>query len=118
MKTRAALLGATALIALSGTAANATTHNGWYISLEAGAGIIQDWQTVSATVTHSHVRDYGFDTGWAIMGSVGYAFHSSNWRVELEAGYRDNNFDTDVHSDFNLPRRYRLEFQTADPGRN
>ncbi|MFM9863629.1 MAG: outer membrane protein, partial [Micropepsaceae bacterium] len=101
MKTRAALLGATALIALSGTAANATTHNGWYISLEAGAGIIQDWQTVSAVATHSHIRDYGFETGWAVMGSVGYAFHSSNWRLELEAGYRENNFDPAFVSDNN-----------------
>ena len=100
MKTRALLLGASALIALSGTA-DAAHNNGWYISLEAGASAIQDWQTVSDNVTHSHVRDYGFDTGWAVMGSVGYAFHSSNWRLELEAGYRDNNFDGNVHSDSN-----------------
>ena len=80
MKTRALLLGASALIALSG-AANATNNNGWYISLEAGASAIQDWQTVSSTVTHSHVRDYGFDTGWAVMGSVGYAFYSKIGRA-------------------------------------
>ena len=33
-----------------------------------------------------------FDTGWAALGTVGYAWH--NWRAELELGYRANDLDT------------------------
>ena len=33
-----------------------------------------------------------FDTGWAVLATVGYAF-DSNWRLELEGGYRSNDID-------------------------
>lgn len=90
MKLRSLLLGAAASLAL-GSAANATTINGWYVSLEGGANWVEDWDhtfSFPGTVPGSA----SFDTGWAVLASVGYGF-GGGWRVEFEAGYRDNEGD-------------------------
>jgi OOP family OmpA-OmpF porin len=99
MKTRSLLLSAAAIFALTASA-NATTVNGWYIGLEGGANWIQDVDTVATfdpnppggpvTVT---TGEFSFDTGWAVLATVGYGF-GGHWRMELEAGYRDNDRDT------------------------
>jgi outer membrane protein OmpA-like peptidoglycan-associated protein len=84
------LLGAAASLALA-SAANATTINGWYVSLEGGGNWIEDWDHTYAfpgTVPASA----SFDTGWAVLASVGYGF-GGGWRAEFEAGYRDNEGD-------------------------
>lgn len=96
MKIRTLLLGACASLALS-TAANATTINGWYIGLEAGANWIEDADVANDTIDPTFAPGFpgtvsSFETGWAAFGTVGYAWH--NWRLELELGYRDNEFDT------------------------
>jgi outer membrane protein OmpA-like peptidoglycan-associated protein len=88
MKMRSLLLGAAASLAL-GSAANATTINGWYVSLEGGANWIEDWDhTFFPGVTPASAS---FETGWAVLASVGYGWN--NWRLEFEAGYRDNDGD-------------------------
>jgi outer membrane protein OmpA-like peptidoglycan-associated protein len=84
MKIRTLLLGAAASLAL-GSAANATTHDGWYVSLEGGASWVQDADLARLPATPFVMES---DTGWAVLASVGYSWQ--NWRAEFEAGYRDN----------------------------
>ena len=97
MNTRSLLLGAAALLALSSTA-NAAT-DGWYLSLEAGANQIEDWDQTFFTTNGAGVlfdtnpASASFDTGWAILGAFGYGF-GGGWRAEVEAGYRVNEGDT------------------------
>jgi OOP family OmpA-OmpF porin len=87
MTFKAALLGASFAVALSG-AAEAAQINGWYVSLEGGANWIEDWNhDFFATPSVATV-----DTGWAVLTSVGYGW--SGWRLEFEAGYRDNDVDS------------------------
>jgi outer membrane protein OmpA-like peptidoglycan-associated protein len=98
MKTKTILLGSAA-IALTAVAAAAPAEaahfHGWYVALEGGADWVQDWNFKSATTTptsHTHFDKTNFNTGWAVLASIGYAF--SDWRVELEGGYRDNKIDS------------------------
>lgn len=91
MKTRSLLLGAAASLALAG-AANATHVNGWYISLEGGANWVDDVDFLAGVAVPVTPFTAEFDTGWAALGSVGYAWN--NWRFEFEGGYRDNEVDT------------------------
>jgi len=86
MTLRSALLG-TALAVAFGGAAEAAQINGWYVSLEGGANWIDEWN-FSSFATPSQAT---FDTGWAVLASVGYGW--DNFRVEFEAGYRDNDLD-------------------------
>ena len=88
MSLRMIVMGAVASMALGATA-NAATP-GWYLSLEGGANWIDDWSPV---VSKGQVADVQFDTGWAVIGSVGYAF-TQNWRTEVELGYRKNDIST------------------------
>jgi OOP family OmpA-OmpF porin len=90
MKIRSLLLGAAASLAL-GSAANATTINGWYVSLEGGGNWVEDWENTYAFPATTP-GTASFDTGWAVLASVGYGF-GGGWRAEFEAGYRDNEGD-------------------------
>jgi OmpA-OmpF porin, OOP family len=93
MSFRKVLLGVVATAALSGVA-GAGTANGWYLSLEAGANWVDDWSSIATRDNFNPVSAEGtFSTGWTAFGSVGYAF-GSNWRVELELGYRANDLDS------------------------
>jgi OmpA-OmpF porin, OOP family len=88
---RACLLGATAIVSLSGMAV-ASPMNGWYVGLEAGAnwrGEVDQHQVAFTGAEVNHWFD--FDTGWGLLGTIGYAF--DNWRFEVEAGYRENDID-------------------------
>jgi outer membrane protein OmpA-like peptidoglycan-associated protein len=87
MKSRALFMGAVATIALAGTA-EASHFKGWYVGLEGGANWIQDADFKADSTTGF---TSSFDTGWAALGTVGYAW--SNWRFELELGYRANDID-------------------------
>ena len=61
---------------------------GPYLSLGVGANFLND-----ADLTGTGVTDKAdFNTGWAAMGAVGYAF-DKNWRSELELGFRRNDID-------------------------
>lgn len=93
MKTRSLLLGAAATLCLASTA-NATHVNGYYVSLEGGASWIQDWDHTQVTTAPpgTDPASASFDTGWAVLASVGYGF-GNGFRAELEGGYRDNELD-------------------------
>ena len=98
MKTRSLLLGAAATLCLS-SAANATHVNGYYVSLEGGASWIEDVDAVTvfdpdpAGVNVVSLTNTSFDTGWAVLATVGYGF-AGHWRAELEGGYRHNETST------------------------
>ena len=103
MTTRSILLSATAALALCGTA-QAGHHNGWYIGIEGGANWIDDTDAVvtadpaGPTLPTIATATFEADTGWAVLGTVGYAF-ANNWRLEAELGYRDNETSAGTDSD-------------------
>src|SRR4249920_144329 len=102
MKNTTILLASACAFALCAGSAQAAHFNGWYVSLEGGANKTEDWNhrqhsTIAGVVVDTDPATSSFDTGWAALGSVGYAFH--NWRVELEGGYRHNNQDRLVEFD-------------------
>ncbi len=92
MALRTALLGtvvaAAAACAFGGAASAAPT--GWYIGLEGGAAWLEDWD--HAFLVPAATASASYDTGWAALATVGYAF-PSNWRIEFEGGYRSNDLD-------------------------
>lgn len=96
------LLGAAAL--LGAPAAEAGHGKGWYTSLQGGANWIED-QNITGQGTlpppcggfcvWTDANPYGgieFDTGYYVSGAFGYAW-ASNWRLELELGYRENDIE-------------------------
>jgi outer membrane protein OmpA-like peptidoglycan-associated protein len=87
MKNKMMLLGAAAALCLSASAQAAP--DGWYLSLEGGANWVKDWKFVATSSTTPGQVD--FDTGWALLASVGYGF--GHWAVEFETGYRHNKLD-------------------------
>jgi len=103
MKTASLLLGTVGALALCAGSAQAAHFNGWYVSLEGGANWVEDWNHQQHTTNGAGVETdtdpatSSFDTGWAVLGSVGYAFH--NWRLEVEGGYRSNDQDRLVQFD-------------------
>lgn len=89
MSLRKVLLGAACVVA-SCAPAFAASSQGWYIGLEAGANWVDDWASVATPRGGTAgAAEASFDTGWAALGSVGYAF-AGNWRSELELGFREN----------------------------
>jgi len=96
MKIRTILLGSAAIALATSTAVaptQAAHFHGWYVGLEGGANWVEDWDfsSQSIAVPHTHFDNTSFDTGWAVLATVGYAF--DNWRLELEGGYRQNGVD-------------------------
>ena len=74
------------IVAMAGSAS--AEQPGPYMSLGVGANFLND-----ADLTGTGVTDKAeFNTGWAVMGAVGYAF-DKNWRSELELGFRRNDID-------------------------
>lgn len=97
MTSRSLLLGSAA-VALTASAlaapAQAAHFHGWYVGIEAGANWVKDWDFTSQSTLftpHTHFDTAQIDTGWAVLATVGYAF--DHWRLELEAGYRENDAD-------------------------
>jgi outer membrane protein OmpA-like peptidoglycan-associated protein len=88
MKTKAFLIGTAAALALA--PANAANFQGWYIGLEGGGNWIDETDIVGDASPPPW--QMSFDTGWAALGTFGYAWHA--WRAELELGYRANDLDT------------------------
>jgi OOP family OmpA-OmpF porin len=91
------LLASTAMVLIAGTA-HAAGLRGSYASIEAGATWFHPEQVAQTTTfSGTTVSNYGlyeteYTTGWALLGSVGYAF-DSGVRAELEAGYRSNDLN-------------------------
>lgn len=101
MKFKAILLG-TVLTAAGAVSAEAAANNhGWYVGAEAGANWLQDTDDL-VTVLGSNFTSVNvdLDTGWAAIATVGYAFWESNWRVELEGAYRQNDINKGVAKGF------------------
>ncbi|MEQ1864126.1 MAG: outer membrane beta-barrel protein [Micropepsaceae bacterium] len=101
MKLKIALLGTVATLSMIAARESQARHEGWYIGLEAGANWIDDTEFAfdggplleSIILAPSNFADHiNFDTGWAALGTVGYAF-DSNWRIEGEFGFRQNDGD-------------------------
>jgi opacity protein-like surface antigen len=92
------LAGALGLSAYAVGTADARTdygrHTGWYVGVEGGVDWIEDADgTVDfAGPPPSIPFEAEFDTGWAVFAEVGYRWES-NWRLEFEAGYRQNDVD-------------------------
>ncbi len=68
----------------------------WYAGLEAGANWANDTDIAVDTVDPFFLGGYpnsgaDFDSGWSGMATIGYAW--DDWRVELELGLRQNDFD-------------------------
>jgi len=97
------LLGTVGALALCAVPAQAAHFNGWYVSLEGGANWVDDWNHQQVTtnglgvITDTDPANESYETGWAVLGSVGYAWH--NWRLEVEGGYRSNDLDRLVQFD-------------------
>lgn len=93
MKTRTLLLGAAAALSLIAPA-SAGMPNGWYLSLEGGANWVEDWSVTQISTpdnVETRLGSVGFDTGWAVLATVGYNF--GRWGAEFETGYRKNELD-------------------------
>jgi OOP family OmpA-OmpF porin len=97
MKIRSILLGTVAGVALAGTA-TAGQLPGWYIGLEGGANWVNDVD--ASAVLGGGTTIFGsasFDTGWAVLATVGYSFHN-HFRIEGEIGYRHNEIDSTTNT--------------------
>jgi outer membrane protein OmpA-like peptidoglycan-associated protein len=104
MQTKHALAGAILSLYLAAPAAAA---EGWYVSLDGGIATVADWEHTRTKWTWCgpEVKQAiaAFESGWAVFGAAGYAM--SNWRLELEGGYRQN----DIESYVKLWRERRWE---------
>ena len=83
--------GASAMVlAMSSLPAGAALPHGWYVSLQGGANFLEDTSVTVAPPGFTGTIEP--DTGWVVMGAVGYRW-DTNWRVEFELAYRANDFD-------------------------
>ena len=90
MSIRAALLSGVAALLAGANAAAAP--NGMYVSLEGGASWVQDVHSIHTRFNATtYFNTSSFDTGWAVMATVGYEW--GQWRFEGEVGYRRNEMD-------------------------
>src|SRR5437868_11473344 len=96
MKLKAILLGSVLAAASVATADAAANNRGWYVGVEGGANWMQnvDDHFDAPGGAFDTTLNVDFDTGWAAIATVGYAFWESNWRVEVEAGYRQTDINT------------------------
>lgn len=91
------LLASSAMALIAGTA-DAGGLRGSYAAIEAGATwfhpeqVAQTTSLVSVITSDYAVYETEYTTGWAVLGSVGYAFEGGV-RAELEAGYRSNDLN-------------------------
>ncbi|MCE9522400.1 MAG: outer membrane beta-barrel protein [Alphaproteobacteria bacterium] len=104
MNYKVALLGTVAALSLVAARDSSAKHQGWYVGIEAGANWIDDTEfafddnffddaeLAIALPPSSLSPSLNFDTGWAALGTVGYAF-DNNWRIEGELGFRQNDAD-------------------------
>lgn len=94
MKSKLVLLGTVAALSIAAASQSEARNQGWYIGLEGGANWVDDNDGLlginSGVPFFTETTE--FDTGWAVLATVGYAF-DNNWRIELEGGYRQNDVD-------------------------
>lgn len=92
MPLKRTLLGAACALALTAPA----QAKGWYLGFEAGANWVADTDidvrfTSAGLTTSADVAVGGFDTGWALAATFGYAMQG--WRMEVEVAWRSNDMD-------------------------
>lgn len=95
MNSKFVLLGTVAALSLIAVGQSQAHHQGWYVGLEGGASWVDDTDFGYTRVNPGPINTLDtaeFDTGWAALATIGYGFEK-NWRVELEGGYRSNDFD-------------------------
>jgi outer membrane protein OmpA-like peptidoglycan-associated protein len=93
MKFKLALLATVAGLSVFSASQSSAHNQGWYVGLEAGGNWIGDNDVAfQNNLGTDYTGTVSFDTGWAALATVGYGFER-NWRVEFEAGYRDNDAD-------------------------
>lgn len=94
MKHKLILLGTVATLSIAAAQQGQAHHQGWYIGLEGGANWVSDNEGLFGLNSGPAIffENTEFDTGWAALATVGYAFES-NWRVEFEVGYRENDIN-------------------------
>jgi outer membrane protein OmpA-like peptidoglycan-associated protein len=92
------LLGAVASLVFV-SAASAYNRDGWYFGLEGGGSWVDDIEGSSTfdpnppgAPNPPSTGSESLDTGWAALATAGYGFR--HFRVELEGGYRKNDFDS------------------------
>jgi len=110
MKTKFALLGAAAALSLLSAQQSSAHHQGWYVGGEAGinwigSNDISFDQSNKFSPINLESGKVDFDAGWAGLATVGYGFEK-NWRIEVEGGYRSNDFNATV--DYATPQRCAL----------
>lgn len=92
MRLKTLLLAATAFVSVPAIA-SAEPMDSWYLDLGVGANWLDVDGSVT-TVTGGSSTDFegDFETGWVVLGDIGYQW--DNVRLALEIGYRDNDLDT------------------------
>ena len=114
MKYKSALLVTVAAVSIAAASQGQARHNGWYVGIEAGANWVDDngffsgkglpeFSEVSLVAVPFGADQLSFDTGWAALATVGYAF-DNNWRIEGEIGYRSNDLQLDEFFGGKAPR--------------
>jgi hypothetical protein len=96
MYCRAALLASVCAAMLVGTAETAPVT--WYAGIEGGWSDVIDDSARYQGITPSPVAgkgDFEFDSSWAMLATLGMDI-GGGWRMEGEAGYRNNDFDLAV----------------------
>ncbi|MFM9862518.1 MAG: OmpA family protein [Micropepsaceae bacterium] len=82
------LMAASALVLATGVANAGYERDGWYVGLEGAYVNVSDTELVG-----SGLNTLEFSSGYGVLGTVGYALSNSNWRIEGELGYRENDVD-------------------------
>jgi outer membrane protein OmpA-like peptidoglycan-associated protein len=91
MMLRALLLGTVGALSLAGSAQAGQWH-GWYIGLEGGASMVDGTDAdFCAAGACGGTASFDWDTGWAVLATVGYGWR--HWRIELEGAYRQNDMN-------------------------
>ncbi|MDZ4866492.1 MAG: OmpA family protein [Alphaproteobacteria bacterium] len=78
------------IYALSAGANAGQRSTGWYVGAEGGANWIDNADVAFNTGFGNFEAE--FESGWAVFAEVGYRWEN-NWRIELEAGWRENDVD-------------------------
>src|SRR5262249_19114264 len=94
MNYKLALLGTVAPVSLPAASQSNAPNQGWYLGLEPGANWVDENEGLFGLNSYPAIfpETINFDTGWAVLATVGYGFDSP-WRVEFEVGYRQNDID-------------------------
>lgn len=95
MKTKLTLLASTTLVALAIAAPAQAAGSGWYVNLSGGANWLSDDGFTATNGNDTLTFSPDSDTGFIVSGAIGYSLNNvlQGLRVEVEAGYRENQVD-------------------------